>query len=90
MGVFALVLGLSFVGTGDQDEPPFASPIRALSAAPLTTLAQAARLSPEALREPMAEAGLEPSSDQQSLSDLTGPDMRRQMEAMGLLFSPAK
>ncbi|MFZ3041634.1 MAG: hypothetical protein WA108_07590 [Thiobacillus sp.] len=42
------------------------------------------------MRERLAEAGLEPSSDQQSLSDLTGPDMRRQMEAMGLLFSPAK
>jgi hypothetical protein len=90
MGLFALVLALSFIGAGDQDEPPFAPPIRALSAAPLTTLAQVAGLSPDALRERLAGAGLEPSSDQQSLSDLTGPDMRRQMEAMGLLFASAK
>lgn len=91
MGAFALILTLSFVSPGSQkSEPPFAPPIRALSAAPLTTLAQVAGLSPEQLRERLTTAGLQPTSDQQSLADLTGPDMRKQVKVMSTLFAVAK
>lgn len=31
-----------------------------------------------------------PTTDQQSLSDLTGPDMRKQMQVLGALFAEAK
>lgn len=82
MGVFALVLLLSFFAPGEKGEPPFAPPIRALSAAPLTTLAQVAGLTPEQLRERLVKAGLQPVSDQQSLSELTGPDLRRQVQTI--------
>ena len=82
LGAFALVLLLSFFNPGEKKEPPFAPPIRALSAAPLTTLAQVAELTPEQLRERLIKAGLQPVSDQQSLSELTGPDLRRQVQAI--------
>jgi hypothetical protein len=91
MGAFALILALSFFSPGGQkSEPPFAPPIRALSAAPLTTLAQVARLSPGQLRERLTTAGLQPTSDQQSLAELIGPDMRRQVQVMSTLFAAVK
>ena len=91
MGAFALILALSFFSPGGpKSEPPFAPPIRALSAAPLTTLAQVAKLSPEQLRERLTTAGLQPTSDQQSLADLTGPDMRKQVKVMSSVFAAAK
>lgn len=90
IGVFALILGLSFVGPGEKSEPPFMRPVQALSAAPLTTLAAVARLSPAELQARLSKAGLHPMNDQQSLSDLTGPDMRKQMEVLGVLFAETK
>lgn len=90
MGVFALVLGLSFLGAGEGGEPPFVPPIRALASAPLTTLAEVARVTPEQLRQRLVEEGLPPGSDQQSLSDLVGPDIHRQVHILGALLTAAK
>jgi peptidoglycan/LPS O-acetylase OafA/YrhL len=87
IGLFALILLLSFIGPPGKGEPPFMQPIKALSAAPLTTLAQVAQLSPEQLRERLAKVGLQPSSNQQSLSDLIGPDMRKQVHILNTLFT---
>lgn len=87
MGVFALALLFSFFGPGEKGEPPFAPPIRALSAAPLTTLALVAGMTPEQLKGRLAEAGLQPASDQQTLGELTGPDMRKQVRAMSMVFA---
>lgn len=87
IGLFTLVLLLSFIGPPGKGEPPFMPPIKALSAAPLTTLAQVAQLSPEQLRERLAKVGLQPSSNQQSLSDLVGPDMHKQVHILNTLFS---
>lgn len=87
MGVFALVLIFSFFGPGERKEPPFAAPIRALSAAPLTTLAQVAGLAPEQLKERLSAAGLRPASDQQSLGELTGPDLRKQVHAFNTILA---
>jgi len=89
MGVFALVLLLSFVPLGKKDTPPFAAPIRASSQAP-TTLARVAQVSQEQLHERLTKAGLQPKSDQQSLSDLVGPDMRKQVQVLGMLLAAAK
>lgn len=91
IGVFALILTLSFFSPGVQKSgPPFAPPIRALPVAPLTTLAQVAKLSSEKLPERLTTAGLRPTSDQQSLVDLTGPDIRKQVQIMSTLFALAK
>ncbi len=91
MGAFALIMALSFISPGGQEsEPTFAPPIRALSAAPQSILTQVAKLSPEQLRERLTTAGLQPTSDQQSLADLTGPGMRKQVQVMSALFAAAK
>lgn len=85
----AIAFSTSFVGTGEKDEPPFAPPIRALAAAPMTALAQVARLTPEQLRERLAQAGVKSTSDQQTLGELVGPDMRKQVHVLGTLFGAA-
>ena len=88
IGLFALILGLNFAGPSEKSEPPFMQPVRALSVAPLLT--EVARLSPTELQERLSKAGLQPTTDQQSLGDLTGPDMRKQMQVLGALFAEAK
>lgn len=88
IGAFALALVVSFVPLGKQSsEPAFAPPVRALAQAPLSTLAVVARLSPEQLRQRLAKAGVQPKSDQQSLSELVGPELRAQMRVLGPLFA---
>ena len=87
LSLFALVLTLSFFGK--KNEPPYAPPLRALAAAPLTTLAQLAQIDNAELRARLLTLDLKPSSDssdQQSLRELTGPDMRKQVQALGALF----
>ncbi|MBU1424756.1 MAG: DUF4405 domain-containing protein [Gammaproteobacteria bacterium] len=91
LGVFAVALVASFIPIGgESDEPPFMQPIRALSQAPLTTLAQVAKVTPEQLRDRMVKEGLQPASDQQSLSDLVGPDTRKQMHVLGKIMVAAE
>ncbi len=90
IGAFALVLALSFVPTGKRSEPPFAPPIRALAGAPLSTLAQVARTSPEELRGRLAGAGIAAGSDQQTLAELVGPDLRRQAQVLGMVIGNAR
>lgn len=87
VGAFAAALLVSFASIGDNDEPPFAPPIRALSQVPLTTLAQVAQITPAHLREHLAKAGVQPTSDQQSLSDLVGTDAHRQMHVLEKVFT---
>lgn len=91
LGVFAAALVASFIPIGGESgEPPFMQPIRALSQAPLTTLAQVAKVTPEQMREKMMKEGLQPTSDQQSLSDLVGPDTRKQMHVLGKIMVAAE
>jgi hypothetical protein len=90
IGVFVLVLAASFIPLGGPDEPPFVQPIRALSQAPLSTLAQVAQITPENLRARMAKQGLQPTSDQQSLSDLVGTDIRKQMQMLEKIMVAAE
>lgn len=91
VGIFAVALLLSFIPLGGgQDEPPFMPPIRALSQAPLSTLAQVAQVTPEQLRDRLSKAGIQSTSEQQTLSELVGPDMRKQVHVMESVFSDAK
>lgn len=87
---FALLLLLTFIPTGNKGEPPFAAPVRALAQTPLNNLATVAKISPQELRERLVRAGLRPVSEQQSLSELTGPDLRQQVRILGMLFSDKK
>lgn len=90
IGVFALVFLLSFISPGGKNEPPFAPPVRALAAVPLTTLAQVARISPEELRARLVKAGVQPTSDQQNVSELAGSDLRQQLRVLGAVFPGAQ
>lgn len=84
MGSFVLLLALSFVPMGEEGhhDSPFVPPIKALARAPLTTLAQVAGTSPEQLRERLADEGLAANSDQQSISELVGDNLRAQVHLL--------
>ncbi len=81
-----LIVAASFVissGERGAGGPPHIRPARALAQAPLSVLAQVAKITPEQLRERLAKAKLPaPTSDEQSLSDLTGPNVRKQIHIM--------
>lgn len=87
LGLFILVLLGSFAPLGGKSEPPYAPPLRALAQAPLTTLAQVARISPEELRNRLSGEGIQIKTDQQSLNELVGPDLRRQTRLLGKIFA---
>ena len=87
MGFFALLLLLSFAPIGDKNEPPFVPPLKVLAKAPLTTLALVAKRSPVQLLERLAKIGVSAQSDQQSVSDLVGDDLREQVRLLKLLLA---
>lgn len=87
LGAFALILLVSFAPFGDDDDgPPFAAPVRALAKAPLITLAQVAESSPEQMIERLKKEGVIVQSAQQSLSELVGDDLHKQMHFMKMLL----
>lgn len=92
MGAFALVLALSFIpaGGGSGSEPGFAPPVRALAQAPISVLAQVAGTSTEDLKAKLQAQGLKVTSDQQSVADLVGPDLRKQIGAISKVLPAAK
>lgn len=90
VGAFALLLAASFLPLGGQrQEPPFMASVHALAEAPLSTLAQVAGLPPQILVSRLADAGIVPSSDQESLADLVGTNGERQMHVLADLLAPA-
>lgn len=87
LGVFALALLVSFAPIGGgSGEPPYVAPLRSLGKAPLTTLAQVAQISPEQAVERLKQEGLAVQSAQQSLSELVGEDVRKQVRFMRMLM----
>jgi hypothetical protein len=91
LGIFVGALALSFIPLGGgKGEPPFAAPVRALGESSLTTLAQVAQLTPQQLRDRLAKAGVQATSDQQTLAELVGPDARKQMNVLGSVFKPVE
>ncbi len=92
MGIFAILLAVSFVPLGGgKSRPPFFASVRALAQAPLPVLAQVAKITPEELRARLAKTRLPaPTSDQQTLAELAGPSVRRQAHILSDLLSPEK
>lgn len=87
MGVFALVLALSFVpAAGAKKAPSYAAPVRALASAPLPVLAQVLGKTPEALKADLAQAGLPVDNEGQSLQDLVGPELKKQVRTLNRLL----
>ena len=88
VGVFVVALVLSFIPLGSgKSEPPFMAPVRALGDSSLTTLAQVAHVTPAQLRERLNSAGVQATSDDQTLNELVGPDARKQMNVLGRVFA---
>lgn len=88
MGGFALLLALSFFPMGNiGGEPPFISPLKTLSAAPLTTLALVAEVTPEQMAERLANAGFTAQSNDQSVSDVVGGNFRKQLSVLKVLLA---
>jgi hypothetical protein len=81
IGLFAAVLALSFIPAGGEggSEPGFAPPVRALAKAPISVLAQVAGTSTEDVKAGLQAQGFTVSSDQQSVADLVGGDLRKQI-----------
>ncbi|WP_066154402.1 DUF4405 domain-containing protein [Hydrogenophaga pseudoflava] len=92
IGAFALVLALSFIPAGGSSgsEPGFAPPVRALAKAPISVLAQVAGTSTEDLKAKLQAQGLTVTSDQQSVADLVGPDLRKQIGTISKVLPAAK
>ncbi|OPF63417.1 DUF4405 domain-containing protein [Hydrogenophaga sp. H7] len=92
IGSFALILALSFIPAGGSSgsEPGFAPPVRALAKAPITVLAQVAGTSTEDLKAKLQAQGLTVTSDQQSVADLVGPDLRKQIGTISKVLPAAK
>ena len=89
LGVFALLLVVSFVPLKGAGEPPFVASLRALAAAPVPVLAQVAKTSPEEMRQRLTQAGVPPRGDADSVAQLVGPDTRRQAQVLaGVLRAP--
>ncbi len=83
MGVFVVVLAASFLSFGqEKGEPPFMASVRALSDAPIATLALVAKTTPDVLRGRLEAQGLHPTTDTQSVGDLVGPGMGKRMQVL--------
>lgn len=89
MGLFTLILALSFIPLGgEKGGPVFATPVKALASAPLTTVAQVAHISSEELLEKLEDvAGISADSETQSVTDLVGDDLRKQLTVLNQLLS---
>ncbi|WP_420209488.1 DUF4405 domain-containing protein [Candidatus Electronema sp. JC] len=86
LGLCALILLVSLMPFGGSGEPPYVAPLRSLGKAPLATLAQVAQISPEQAVERLKKEGLAVQSAQQSLSELVGEDVRKQLRFMRMLM----
>lgn len=92
MGVFAVVLALSFIPAGGEagSEPGFAPPVRALAQAPIPVLAQVAGTSIDDMKSRLQAAGITVANDQQSVADLVGGDLRAQIGTMSKVLAQPK
>ncbi len=86
------VLGLSFLplGSSEGSEPGFAPPVRALAKAPITVLAQVAGTSTDDVKTRLQAAGFTVTSDQQSVADLVGGDLRAQIGTISKVLAQPK
>ncbi len=89
---FVALLALSFVRLGGGDsKPPFNAPVQMLAAAPLSAVAQLAKLDVSEVTARLAAKGIAATNPEQSVKDLVGPDLGAQMRALAAIAeSPAK
>jgi hypothetical protein len=89
IGVFLLVLALSFVPWGGPDKPPsWSHAVGALSRMPIKALSDVARMSPQDMLDKLTRSGIEARSEDQSIQDLVGNNPRKQVQALNILLLP--
>jgi hypothetical protein len=83
---------LSFIPAGGSagSEPGFAPPVRALAKAPITVLAHVARTSTDDVKTWLQPARFTVTSDQQSVADLVGGDLKAQIGTMNKVLAQTK
>lgn len=86
-----LILALSFLPLSQGGgKPRFVRPITALANAPLTTLAAVARISPQELEARLQKAGFRPGPEDQSLRDVVGNGLGKQMQVLEQVLAEDK
>lgn len=86
MGLFVVLLGLSFINVGGDSKPPYFNTIKALSDTPLESVAIVAKITPEETVNRLSKAGFKVSSTKQKITDLVGDDFRQQMRALNTVL----
>ncbi len=87
VAAFVAILLLSFIQPEERKRPPgWAQPVKALAFMPFTDLAVVAKMSVQEVRERLAAEGLTPTSDEQSIKDLVGHNLRQQVGALNAIF----
>jgi hypothetical protein len=87
VAAFFVILVLSFIQPEERKRPPgWAQPVKALAFMPFTDLAVVAKMSVQEVRERLTEDGLNPTSDDQSIKDLVGHNLRKQVGALNAIF----
>ncbi len=89
IGLFVAVLALSFIQLpGAASEPPFIAPAKALAATPLPVLAKVVGVSTQEIKHRLEAQQLIVTNEQQSVSDIVGSDVRRQISVLKEVLTP--
>ncbi len=91
IGVFAVILAISFISFGKEGEkPPFFRSVQALADTSLVTLAAVAQITPEELTVRLAKVGFQLTPQHKSLKDVVGGDVRKQMHVLNSILGAQK
>lgn len=87
IAIFVAILGLSFIQPEERKRPPgWAQPVKALAFLSLNELASVAKINVDEVRARLTESGLNPTSNEQSIKDLVGHNLRKQVTALSVIF----
>jgi hypothetical protein len=89
VGLFLLILALSFFKWGAQDKPPsWSHAVGAVSRLPLQQMTTMTAMSPQEMMVRLERAGIDVHSPDQSIQDLVGSNARKQVKALNAILLP--
>jgi hypothetical protein len=89
IGVFLLVLALSFFKWGAQEKPPsWSHAVGAMSRLPLKEMTPLVGMEPQEMVTRLLRAGIDVQSSDQSIQDLVGSNARKQVKALNAILLP--
>jgi hypothetical protein len=86
VGLFVILLGLSFINLEEDNKPPYFNTIKALSDSSLENVAIIAKITPEETIKRLSKAGFQVTSSKQKVSEIVGDDFRKQMSALNSIL----